>query len=380
MSENFNVLHAPTVVGGNSSRLSNAEKKLGVKSFCLSRSRNYLGFRSDEIIEKNTRLGTALNVLRWGLLWILKYDVIHFNSGATILPYRVCDNYRSNILRLSKEAIYIIFEQLDLKIASFFGKVIFVTYQGDDARQGDYCRKSYPIHFVHFVDQDYYFEKSDKWKRRRIKLFDKYADVIYAVNPDLLNVLPPKARFLPYAGVDLAQWQPIWLPENDDFVPHVIHSPTHRLVKGTSFVEDAVQRLIAEGVKFKFTLIEGISNDEARKIYESADILIDQLLAGFYGGLGMELMSLGKPVICYMRNEDLIHLPEKMRDEIPIINATPETVYQVLKDFLTIRKNELRKIGIKSRRYVENWHDPIKVASIVVSDYKKILNSKNISS
>ena len=64
-----------------------------------------------------------------------------------------------------------------------------------------------------------------------------------------------------------------------------------------------------------------LSNKEARKRYETADILIDQLLAGWYGGLAVELMALGKPVICYIREDDLKYIPKEMRDELPIINA-----------------------------------------------------------
>ena len=87
------------------------------------------------------------------------------------------------------------------------GKRIFVTFQGDDARQGEYCRKNFRTTFATEVGPDYYSVASDRRKRQRIETFARYADRIFALNPDLLHVLPAGAQFLPYCHVDLADWQ-----------------------------------------------------------------------------------------------------------------------------------------------------------------------------
>ena len=117
-----------------------------------------------------------------------------------------------------------------------------------------------------------------------------------------------------------------------------------------------------------------MSNREARKIYESADLLVDQLLCGWYGGLAVELMALGTPVVCYIREEDLHFIPEKMRNKLPIIKATPDTVYEVLKEWLTVRKQELPRQGKVSRDYVVLWHDPYKTAKMIKADYETALS------
>ena len=107
----------------------------------------------------------------------------------------------------------------------------------------------------------------DRQKRTRIRKFSKYADRIYALNPDLLHVLPGNARFMPYASVDLTEWK-AGMIEQDPEVPVVGHAPTHRGVKGTRFIVDAVSRLRSEGVPFEFVLVEGLSNEEARKSFQ----------------------------------------------------------------------------------------------------------------
>lgn len=370
------VLHAPSVVGGNPSRLSHAETKLGLNSFCVSVVQTYFNYDVDLILDKGSRLKNLCSVLFWGVFKTLPFDVIHYNFGESFFPARAYSPTDKGLIKKLKYFCYLNLEFLDLKINHFRGKVIAVTYQGDDARQGDYCRSQYPIHFAHHVDPSYYPEKVDLWKRQRIKIVGDYADIIYSVNPDLLNVLPSIAKFLPYCGVDLEDWKPIWPKDERDFIPHIIHAPSNQKVKGTEFILDAVKRLKVEGIQFEFTLIEGLTNAEARKIYENADLLIDQLLAGFYGGLSVELMTLGKPSICYMREEDLKFLPVEMKKDIPIINATPETIYEVLKSWLTVNKYKIKERGMQSRLFVEKWHDPLKVAAIVKRDYEFFLKKK----
>ena len=82
------------------------------------------------------------------------------------------------------------------------------------------------------------------------------------------------------------------------------HAPSDRKTKGTQLIIDALDSLNQSGYRFEFILIEGLSNEEARKKYETIDVLVDQLFAGWYGGLAVEAMALGKPVLVYLREED----------------------------------------------------------------------------
>ena len=55
----------------------------------------------------------------------------------------------------------------------------------------------------------------------------------------------------------------------------------------------------------ELVLIEGMTYEQARQVYPTADLLIDKVLAGWYGGVAVELMALAKPVVCYIREGDL---------------------------------------------------------------------------
>ena len=372
-NHNIRVLHCPTYGAGNPGSLSLAERGLGLVSRSVSIEPPVYRFSIDNALNPvgNRKIGYILReLLRWPLLLYaaLKADVIHYNFGQTIMPQWYGNRGNSRLLRF-----YIrLLEHADLKLLKALGKKLVVTYQGDDARQGDYCLEHYRLSAAQFVDDSYYPEDSDDNKRRLIKQVSQYFDRIYALNPDLINVLPSTARFIPYASVNPDKVNPYFETANE--VPLVIHAPTHRGVKGSEFIIRAVERLQNEGVRFNFRLIENYSHEEAMRLYEKADLLIDQLLVGWYGGLAVELMALGKPVICYIRDEDLVHIPEEMKNDLPVISAEPQNIYETLKSMLAKSPNELQSLGRQSRSYVERWHHPGRIATILRKDYMSILS------
>ncbi len=381
MKKDLKVLHCPTGIGGHPQELARAERAVGLLSHSVTFEQNYLNYPSDEILFKKTDPEYIRQLKRWTLLIraLFNYDVIHFNFGQTILPapvptHRLANHNYPGIIKSLYNLYAGFFELKDLIWLKKTGKIIAVTFQGDDARQGDYCLNNFNITHAKEVDPSYYTTETDTWKRKRIKLFNKYADIIYSLNPDLLHVLPERAQFIPYSNVDPHSIQ--FLNKNLNALPLVCHAPTNRQVKGTCYILDAVSKLKKEGVAFDFTLVEDMSNAEAKKIYSKADLLVDQLLAGWYGGVSVEAMAMGKPVICYIRESDLKFISKPMREDIPIINANPNTIYEVLKSYLTVRKQELLGIGERSRIYVEKWHDPLKIATIIKTDYEKALKKK----
>lgn len=343
---------------------------------------NYFNYPADEVVWCLDDHQLIHEIKRWKYFLgvINRYDIFHFNFGMTFMPSQIdskpVQSSTSNINPFIRHLYRIyaaIFQLRDLSLLKKMGKGVFVTYQGDDARQGDYCRKNFLITFANEVENSYYSAESDARKRHDIAVFDKFADRIYALNPDLLHVLPARAEFLPYANIDLREWKAV--PSVDDGRPlQVLHAPSHQKVKGTKYLLEAVDRLKSEGFIFDFRLVEGISHADARKLYEHSDILVDQLFAGWYGGLAVELMALGKPVISYIRHEDLKFLPSGMRDEIPIINANPSNIYDSLKDTLRLSRSDLASIGARGRMYVERWHNPLHIAEKMKKEYAAVLS------
>jgi glycosyltransferase involved in cell wall biosynthesis len=374
----FRVLHCPTTTGGHPQGLAKAERRQGLQSTSVAYSQNYLGYKSDRFLydEHETKLSQQLKCWRFLLNEANQFDVIHYNSGTPILPWgfsaRWVNNTFSGVVFREYGRLCGAVEKRLLR-----NKVIAVTFQGDDARQGDTCLAEYELSIAHAAYGTYYTPQQDELNRVRVKIFSQIADLIYALNPDLLRVLPSKAKFLPYAHLNPKDWE--CSTKSPGSKPLVVHAPSNRSAKGTQQIIDAISRLKAEGISCELVLVENTSNVEAMGIYKRADLIVDQLLAGWYGGFAVEAMALGKPVVCYIREEDLKFVPPRMAEQLPLINARPDSVYSVLKDWLSARKHELSQRGRLSREFVENWHDPELIAHNVASDYRAAFEAKTAS-
>jgi hypothetical protein len=377
------VLHAPALVGGHPGSLAAAERAIGLKSHCVAFRASPYGYRHDETLWDGCDSVWRQEIRRWRLVMraLSSFDVVHFNFGMSIMPAgtdeRPAAAGQARRLRRNLYSAYARALTLkDLPLLKRSGKAVFVTYQGDDARQGDYCRRHFDIHFAHEVGLDYYTPAGDARRREEIAAFDRHADRVYALNPDLLHVLPGRAGFLPYAHVDPGARRPGAYRPGSRSRPVVVHAPSNRAVKGTRYLVEAVERLKAEGVGLDLVLIEGLSNAEAFKLYESADLAVDQLLAGWYGGFAVEMMALAKPVICYIRESDLGFIPPAMRSQLPLIRAEPATIYEVLKAALATPSERLARIGADGRAYVGRWHDPARIARHLRDEYAAALEER----
>jgi hypothetical protein len=365
------VLHCPWMVGGNPAGLAAAERELGLESATIVFRPSPFGYPGNMAIWKESDGPVVREVKRWHLVVraLRDFDVVHFNFGTPIAPEPGLDAESPHRGRARVYRAYArLFEQFDLRLLARMGKAIFVTFQGSDARQRDIVSTFSGSDALRGA-MELFTPESDRDKRRRIARFERYADGIYALNPDLLRVLPARARFVPYVSVDPRQWQPA-PSSNRQGPPLVLHAPTNRNIKGTGFVLDAVSRLKAEGVELEFRLVEGLTQTEARALYAKADLVVDQLLVGWYGALAVEAMALEKPVVAYLGSADLEFIPSGMRSEIPVISAEPSTIYDVLRELLTTRRGELPELGRRSRVFVERWHDPLRIAEEIVADYE----------
>jgi hypothetical protein len=376
------ILHCAHLVGGQATSIAKAERELGAKSWAASWERSVFGYPADEILWPDGASLVTQEFYRWRLLFraVRDFDVIHYNYGAPILNWGALDGRHKRLVG-GLGGLYAVANQIiELPLLKSLGKVIAVTYQGDDARQGDFCRANFEYSIAQEVNGQYYSETTDESKRQRIKSFSKHADLIYSLNPDLLHVLPTHAQFLPYAHISLEDWRcDSDALENNSESPLVIHAPSHRNAKGTRHILDAVKRLHADGLKFDFRLVEGLTQLEARKLYEKADLVIDQLLAGWYGGFAVEAMALEKPVICYLRHSDFTFIPAEMADELPLIEANPQSIASVLRDWLQRSPSQRRERGRMGRLFVEKWHNPQRIAARLLADYQRVLAQKGIA-
>jgi len=173
----------------------------------------------------------------------------------------------------------------------------------------------------------------------------------------------PEAEMVP-VGIDVGNYTPV--PPSDRPRPLVLHAPSNRRRKGTDYVVAACEQLPVD-----LEIVEGLPHEEARRHYERADIVVDQLNAGWYGVFALEAMALGKPVLTFLHEEAVRRTEEAFAVRVPIVGTTKETLADDLRP-LVESVEERRRIGAASREFVERVHDVDRVADRLLDIYARL--------
>jgi len=192
--------------------------------------------------------------------------------------------------------------------------------------------------------------------------YGKRADAQVVGSYDALRWVP-EAEVIP-PGIDVAAIEPA--PPSDRARPLIVHAPSSRRRKGTEHVIAACERLDAD-----LELVEGLRHDEAFERYRAADIVVDQLNAGWYGVFAIEAMALGKPVVTYLREEPVRRTEEALGVRIPIVSASKDDLAERLRP-LVESAAERRRVGAASRAYVERVHDLERVTDRLLELYARL--------
>ncbi len=354
------ILHLPTDVGGNSFGLSRAEQLLGFDSNALIKSSGWMDYPYEHCLDLDQIKNPLLKLAKLSYKFLKirsAYDIFHFNCGSSLIhtPERgLC--------------------QFDIP---FYPKKarLFVTYNGCDARQKYPTMQRTSIAACH--EEECYqgvcnSGVRDRIRRKSIEKMAKYAHHIWALNPDLLYFLPPeKSSFLPYSIANYSKRRCYTPPV---YPLKIIHAPTNRSAKGSKYILSALDEANKRFPgKVDIKLIENIPYKQAMKMYQEADLVIDQVMIGWYGAFAVEVMSMGKPVICRIAKEDLKFIPDAMRNDLldSVINADPFDIKEVL--FRSILDLDyLRERAHCCYDYAHRWHNPEYIAGLTTSMYRSV--------
>ena len=173
----------------------------------------------------------------------------------------------------------------------------------------------------------------------------------------------PEAEVIP-PGIDVEAIEPT--PPTDRGRPVILHAPSSRRRKGTDDVIAA-----CEGLDADLVLVEGLHHAEAFERYRDADIVVDQLNAGWYGLFAIECMALGKPVLTFLHDEAVRRTEEAFGVPVPIVRATRDDLRTRLEPLVS-SPAERRRLGEASRAYVEHVHDLESVADRLLALYSRL--------
>jgi glycosyltransferase involved in cell wall biosynthesis len=308
-TEELRVVHSPVNVAGIPWANVEALRRKGVDAKLVVFNRAKLHPEADWSLERHGPLPRRLatQFAAFGRL-LPRTDIFHFYFGLTLVP-----------------------KSLQFPLLRVTGKKCVFHWLGSDIRGKSPAELAYG-------------------KRAGAQIVGSY-DAIRWV-PEA-HVIPP--------GLDLRDYEP--RPPSDNPRPLVVHAPSSRAKKGTAHVIEACAQLPVE-----LDIVEGVPHDEARERYARADIVVDQLNAGWHGVFALEAMALGKPVVSHLKPDVVERSAEAFGVRVPIVPATAETLVDVLRP-LVEDASRRRELGAAGRAYVERVHDIDRIADRLLGIY-----------
>lgn len=322
------ILLAPVEINNNAQRLARGFRRKGVfataATFKFDDPRSYMSDVNLQLDRTPTKLMRVYKRLFFFLFALGNYDVFHFFYGHTLLP-----------------------RYADLPILRRAGKKVFMHFRGQDCLNYDIFDYWRAQANNQIADKP---PVNTPQQARNIQHLDKYCHEFFVSTPSLEQALP-HSTLVPQV-VDLNELEYVGAVDRKPEKPIRIYHPTSNPRKfGTDFITEAINELKEKGYELDFQIIQGVPQQQAMKMYTEADIGIDTMLHGWYGNISIEFMALGKPVICFIRDEW-----RHVKADMPIWDAGPANLVQRLEELI---KNSVlrRELGEKGRQFVEQNHD-----------------------
>jgi glycosyltransferase involved in cell wall biosynthesis len=332
--EELKVIHGTMEIANQMYTITKALQRFGVSASSVNYYPSYLGYKSDynlNLSSLDIRSGNKLSK-ELALKLMNEYNVFHFHFGTSLTM-----------------------DYSDLPFLRDLDKKTFMQHWGSDVRLFSIASKYNPYVKVKVTNE--------KDILNRIEFLGKSIDNCIVSDYELYEYVKNfyKNIYVVKQAIDLEQYTIKEKEKNKELC--IVHAPTSPEIKGTDSVLKVIEEL-QNKYTFNFKLVQGMSHSQARKIYEEADIIIDQLRIGSYGLLAIEAMAMGKTVITFISDA----MKDKYPKELPIVSANPDNLKDKL-EYLITNKDMLPQIGESSRTFVELYHDSKVISKSLLSLY-----------
>jgi len=219
---------------------------------------------------------------------LFRYDVFHFISGETILTRKL--------------------RRFELMTYRLFGKKVIMHFVGSDIRSEIYLEEKND-HLEDYLNGQYQIKSpiSEPFQLKLLADTRKYAHHILVSTPDLLEIAP-EGIFVP-VFLDLEKHPSV--PKKTTSLPiKILHSPSGFNTKGSNYIHEILHELeLNYGDRIELTtpgkkLTKGKSYALTRydllETMQKSDIVIDQMLIGWYGLKAVEALNFGCEVFCFI--------------------------------------------------------------------------------
>ena len=320
-----------------------ADRLLGVNARSLVFTTYYISSDFDFVFSEieariRSERGQDLILFRWLMLsWaVVNFDFFHlYNDRGIIEP---AGGYGSSRFGIAVN---------EMEIYRRAGKRLYTYAYGADHRTRQKTLALGKWNFcLECPDPGVFCVCDDTGGAKMLAEIKKYSTAVIAHG--LAMKLIPGARNVPYLAVDLNKFAARHHSSDVSRKKLIVgHFPNHGHFKGSKYLQAAIHALKQEGHAIELLQLGGRPNSEILEAMQEVDVLVDQLMSGAFGLTAVEAMAFGCPVICYLHDDVAV----ANREVCPIIEASPETIKDVLRGLISDR-TRLSRIGAAGRDYV----------------------------
>lgn len=297
---------------------------------------------------------------------LLRYKVIYiyFNGGTLGL-------FHSNLKY---------FEAFFYHLAGV--KIVVMPYGGDCYISSQNPNLIYKNSY--FRDYPKFIRQNNKKLTRQVDYWIKNADHVISGCDWVYYTWHWDTLMTAHFSIDMNYWftsEPYSIPSeySDDRPLKILHAPNHTNIKGSAHLIKAIEELKQYGYHIELIFLQAIPNNELRDFVANVDVVCDQLVIGWHGIFALEVMAMGKPVICNL-SQELIELYVEagliLENEIPIISADTRNIKEIIIEIYN-KEFDLLSLSKKSIEYVKNHHSLEYVGKIFDKINKQLLGASS---
>ena len=238
------------------------------------------------------------------------------------------------------------------------GMTLGLIAHGTDVRDPYAHRDRLPHSYFHHVPVDWMDRLARRAERNR-EIAAEFDGPLFVSTPGTLHDLPT-ATWLPLV-IDIDRWTGL-RPIDPNRKLRVMHRPSRAKppIKGTDVIVPVLEELDRRGV-IEYLVDQGrVPAHEMPALVEQADVVVDSVRGGSYGGAAIEAMAAGRVVVASLGQE--VH--DLIGDRVPIVDARPETLAQVLTN-LAENPDAVAEIAEQGRAFATRWHSGVASAKVI---------------
>lgn len=304
----------PNEVSGVCAAIGAALRTRGVDVEVVLWAPHPAGFPADRVLSRAQRI-------RYGLTLPFRRDIVHYQFGATWIPYA-----------------------LDARLARLCRKTMLVSYYGDDCRQYAIAQQLFPAR-GRVGDPT-----GDEEVRARVARLARICPTAVVSDLELVEYLRPFYERIYVAPMPLHPRTAAAVSAGASSGVVVVHAASDPRIKGTDEIRAAVDR-VATRVPVELRVLTGLPNSAVADALAQADVAIDQLNSATIGVFALEAMRAGLPVLSEYERAAI----SPFQSEFPVVRVTPESLDDELER--VARDRALRaELAQRGRDYVARFH------------------------